>query len=164
MHKRAFLSLLFLATVCPALAAVPGQPKAFKLEIGGGWGSRFEVRMLDSQLYYTESTRRYGEPNFKVVRSATFKPTVKQWASFREVLEQLKAWNWQPEYEPPIAEADGTKWTLLIIYPDRKIMSQGENKYPGSTGENGGWDQKPTPTFQAFLNAVRSLVGDLPIW
>ena len=167
MHRRAFPALLLLSTVGSALAETPGQPKAFKLTMGGFFGPRFEVRLLDSKLYYSESQRRYGDRDFKTVRSATFRPTAKQWASLRQVLDRQDAWNWQAAYEPPIAEADGTKWTLQIIYTDRKVVSQGDNKYPGSTGTtggSGGWDHRPTPAFQSFLNVVRSLVGDLPIW
>src|SRR5690349_255616 len=114
MHKRAFVALILAATIGRVSAQVPSQPKAFKLTIGGFFGSRYEVRMLDSKLYYSESSRRYGDADFKVVRSATFAPTAKQWSSFRAVLDQSKTWDWEAAYEPPVAETDGTKWELLI--------------------------------------------------
>ena len=160
MPKRAILALLFAAAIQDVCAEVP-QPKAFKLTIGGFFGPSYEVKMLDSKLYYSKSVRDRG--TFKVVRSATFKPAAKQWASFRGVLDQLKAWDWEAAYEPPVGETDGTKWKLQIIYADRKIVSEGDSKYPGSDGGNGGYDLRPTPTFQTFLNSVKTLVGDLPV-
>jgi hypothetical protein len=163
MLRRAFLALVFAATIREVQAESPPAPKAFNLTVGGGFGPKYEVKMLDSKLYYSKSDRRYGDRDYKVVRSATFKPTAKQWADFHGVLDQLRAWDWQPTYEPPIGGTDGTLWKLQIIYPDRKIVSEGDNKYPGSDGANGGYDRKPTPTFQAFLDAVKSLVGGLPI-
>ncbi|MEW6689334.1 MAG: hypothetical protein AB1452_09635 [Pseudomonadota bacterium] len=79
----------------------------------------------------------------KAVETVTVKPSVAQWRAFRQSLDRLNVWQWQPRYHAPVL--DGTGWSLQIEYADRRLVANGHNSHPAS--------------FEAFLEAVNTLLG-----
>jgi hypothetical protein len=146
-------TLLFVLTASwlPG-AESPPTPKRFKASIGGFLGGSYVVEWRDGTLTYTESGRGQAAPKPVVIT-----PTAAQWREFRQALDDLKVWDWQPKY-PNDKVADGTKWSLDIAYPDRELKTEGANNYPDPAGKPNG---NPTPTehFKRYLAAVKKLTG-----
>jgi len=112
--------------------------------IGGAFGESYEITYDERQLRY------YSAKTFLVLQAkkpVIIKPTDKQWQTFFEDLERIKAWKWKRDYTNP-NEHDGTSWRAFISYETREprdLVSSGSNAYPKD--------------FDAFLAAIRKLIG-----
>ena len=87
-------------------------------------------------------------------------PTKKQWAEFRETLDELDVWNWLGEYSNEEA-ADGTQWDPDVEYAVRHVVSFGSNSYPGQQVKSKGMPE-PTKALLRHCAAVEKLLGGRP--
>jgi hypothetical protein len=79
-------------------------------------------------------------------------PTSKQWQRFWKRVDAIGVWNWKSRHENP-AVLDGTSWRVEIAHNGKYVSSSGNNDYP---------DGDTMIAFEAFLKAVRELIGDRP--
>ena len=128
-------------------------PKHFSAYVGGFLGPSFQAEVHDGILIYT----RFGPGHSKPVHT-TIKPTARQWREFRQTLDELKVWQWHPEYLPSGPVMDGTQWSLDIAYRDHALKVHGDNSYPDAAGKPNG-KPEPTKSFNRYLNAIEGLSG-----
>jgi len=126
------------------------EPLAFRASIGGFLGSSFSVEWQDDQLLY-EGWDHGVQTAWKRVR-----PTEARWRRFWDKCDELRVWDWLPEYRPEFFVTDGTSWELEIVSTRGKAHSGGSNAYPPS-GE-----EEESKEFRAFCRAVGTLVGGTP--
>jgi len=84
-------------------------------------------------------------------------PSVEQWRAFRQALDKLRVWKWQPDY-PNDGTADGTQWRVHIAYADKTVAAKGSNNFPGPDGMPHSAPYQ-TETFRAFIDAFKALLG-----
>ena len=123
-------------------------PTRLKFTIGGFNNQCHEVEWKRGNLWYRRAMSTYlWEPAVRVT------PAEEQWAAFWRELEIAGVWQWQADYPSDIL--DGTQWSLIVQYRERRIRCEGSNAYPGSPGP----DYSPNGDFAHFLKALRSLTG-----
>lgn len=126
-------------------AAPPG---AFEFYLGGSAGPSLYVRLVGGRLLYEwTSNGSYSG----VIMEAT--PTPEEWARFRETVDRLGVREWEPQYLSAHSCCDVTYWYLKIELDGQKIVVQGADAYPASTGPN------VSKEFREFFLAVKNLVG-----
>lgn len=72
-------------------------------------------------------------------------------------MDLLGVWNWRTRYNNKYI-CDGTQWEARIQYSGKKVNSGGSNRFPMEDGSPSE-DAEFTPTFIAFVEAVRELCG-----
>jgi hypothetical protein len=133
-------------------------PERLHVGIGGHFGPSYGVKLQNGSLTYNHSKPVQQFPPKWDSGSETIRPTENQWQAFRELLDQLDVWCWQPEYFEPIC--DGTNWSAEIVYSDKVVSSHGSNCFPGRDGRPVSIvDRRNGDTFQRFCSAVSLLVG-----
>ena len=120
------------------------RPVSLEVSIGGFGTSDYQVTMVNDVLEY-----RSWDCSREAIQE-TIVPTVARWKAFRRKLDKMDVWSWRKHYESELMILDGTQWDLELRYPDRVIRSSGSNAYPDN--------------FNAFLRAVRALIGGLEFW
>ena len=128
------------------------MPERFTAYIGGFLGASYGIELRAGTLTYTSSDR--GRQNTRHVR---VKPTAAEWREFRQTLDDLKVWQWRPDY-PRHGTVDGTQWSLDIAYADHAVKCRGDNSYPEANGTPNGKPES-TPTFDRYLAAITKLIG-----
>ncbi len=108
-------------------------------------GSSYSVEKTENSLLY----KCYGY-GYELKATEMIIPSLAQWESFMQTLDKIGVWNWQPEYSNP-GILDGTSWRVEIAWGNKKILSQGNNNYPG-----GEYDSNE---FQTFIRALSILIG-----
>jgi hypothetical protein len=117
--------------------------------IGGFDGLCHEVEFKQGKLRY-----RTGVGWAWSARKSTRTPTTKDWERFWAEVEQAGVWAWNSNYRTPNA-FDGTQWSLTLQHAGKKIVSAGNNGYPGAVGPQ----YPPTSSFAHFLRALQHLTG-----
>jgi hypothetical protein len=156
MSLRFAATLLQVTLLCAiSFGAEPATiPDKFGAVIGGFLGSTYAIELRDGALRYTKkgaTSVGYG------VTSATVSPTPQQWREFRKSIDELNLWQWKPSY-PNQGVADGTQWSLEIVYRDRALKTGGSNSYPDTQGRANG-EPRRTETFGRYLAAIEKLIG-----
>ena len=158
-------------------------PKSMKLRVGGYPEESFDVYIdANRQLIYESSGKEsegeweppfpmepemeaYMRANFasKEATKSVINPSPSDWEEFRDLLDELKVWNWQKSYEPLARTMDGTHWSVSIEYEDFQIESKGSNAYPNHLlpeiahgDDSGDWVK--------FREGVSKLVGGNAFW
>jgi hypothetical protein len=127
-------------------------PTRFQLAFGGYLGGSTSLELNDRTLVFT-----VRDGPFETVERVDIVPTDAQWTSFRQDVDALKLWRWQPEYSNHHV-LDGGFWSLELAYADRDISAHGSNNYPDGTGRpTNSPDQ--SPEFLRLLRAVHALTG-----
>jgi hypothetical protein len=141
----------------PAKHDISYLPSKFAVEIGGFGGPSYKVEIRDGKLHYKAETWR---PKSEVVEKV-ITPTKEQWRSFWQQVEKVQLWQWSPDYSNR-AIADGTQWRVKIEYNDKAISAFGSNGYPleGNVAKS-NQNSEPSLPFNQFLQAVRTLIGNL---
>ena len=80
-------------------------------------------------------------------------PTPEEWARFRETADRLGVREWEPQYLSAHSCCDVTYWYLRVELDRQKIVVQGADAYPASTGPN------VSKEFRELFLAVKNLVG-----
>jgi len=128
-------------------------PRKLAVYVGGFLGPSYCVELVSrNKVKYT----RHG-PQFGPGRAEVLEPTGRQWAAFRNALDEIGVWQWQKRYENP-GVCDGTQWTFEVAYGNRYLTASGDNNYPGPEGEPNNHPEM-TPQFRRLLSAVRALIG-----
>jgi hypothetical protein len=149
---RCVTLILLLACVVSSATEPPEIPKTFSTDIGGFMGSSYSVELHNGVLTYTSSGFGHSNP-----KRESFTPTTAQWREFRQALDDLKVWQWRSRY-PNNGTADGTQWSVKIIYTDRRLHAHGDNNYPDVGGKPSG-SPDPPKSFERYLAAVQQLLG-----
>lgn len=55
-------------------------------------------------------------------------PSSLNWREFLSALEEVKLWEWEPEYANNVS--DGSHWYVEIVAPGRQVNSSGTGAYP----------------------------------
>ena len=120
-------------------------------------GPSFSVELSESGLLYRHCEHGYEEWQTELIEVSD-----RRWKRFREKLDAIAIWEWQPEYANPGVQ-DGTHWHVIVAYDDVQIRSQGDNDYPGSASFFISADPANSTTndnsFKQWLAAVRRLIG-----
>ena len=114
------------------------RPRKLEISIGGYPDGYFNLIYRDKTLFYQAAG--WDKDLVEIEQ-----PTEEQWQAFLSELNRLKVWNWKDNYQPEFVTCDGTQWSLWITWGRRKVVSSGDNDYPKG--------------FQAFLKAIRALIG-----
>lgn len=127
-------------------------PKRFSACIGGFTGASYCIEFCNETLAYT-----VYEPGSQNANHILITPTSARWSEFRQMLDDIKVWQWHSEYRSE-GVLDGTQWSLDIAYADRALKTRGDNNYPNITGKPNG---KPNPSkpFNRYLAAIKKLTG-----
>jgi len=153
LHYLCFATLSFVLGPFAASAAEAAiTPARFNARIGGFLGVTYEVELRRDGVSYTKFAAGHRKPTLTVI-----KPTTAQWRDFRVALDELRIWQWRPEY-PNTSTRDGTQWALDIAYGDRALKTRGDNNYPTAAGKPNGKPQM-TQSFGRYLAAVEKLLG-----
>ena len=145
-----FIILRVAAISAPEPTLIPKQLNAY---IGGFDGLSYKVELRDGVLSYTVFTSLLSNPK----ATATMMPTATQWHEFRQILDDLKIWQWRDDY-PNKTVRDGTQWSLEITYADKALKTKGDNNYPDDVGKPNGKPER-TETFNRYLLGVKKLLG-----
>jgi hypothetical protein len=148
------LALLLLLIVVPGRSeAQDVVPRKLDIYFGTPVFGASRIVLHEHSLVVTQ--QRAGFPD-QIAPPVT--PTKEQWDAFREALDSLGAPRWQADYPNNRRVFDGTQWHVEIEYADHTLKARGDNNFPDAEGK-----PKPgahwTPTFQAFVNAVKRLLG-----
>jgi hypothetical protein len=123
---------------------IDSRPVSLEVSSGGYGGPNYQLTMANDVLEY-----RGWDCSSDPIQ-VTIVPTEARWRAFRRKLDKMDVWSWRERYESELLILDGTQWELELCYPDRVIRSYGSNAYPDN--------------FNAFLRAVRALIGGLEFW
>lgn len=123
-------------------------PKAFEFYIGGSVGPSLYVRLAEGRLFYERASA--GGYSGEVMEAS---PAPEEWAQFRETVDRLGVWEWEPEYLSAHSCCDVTYWHLRLDMDGRAIVVSGANAYPGSEGP------EVSGAFRGFRAAVERLIG-----
>jgi hypothetical protein len=118
-------------------------PSLLRLYIGGFLGPSYTVTWQGSGLLY--------EPD-----SLWLEPTDREWEQFWDRCDELRVWDWKPEYHASSPVMDGTSWEVHIVCRRGSVNSSGSNAYPPGGGMN------ETKKFRAFCEVVSALVEGNP--
>ncbi len=149
------MKLLSTGIILIAVLAVAGRsqtspaiPSKLVASIGGFLGASSRVELAeDGTLTYVHNSRSFTTaPGTEPVH---IRVPPERWLAFRRHLDSAKVWSWDRQYRNNNV-VDGTLWHLEVIYPDRKIVSEGANAYP------------PGKEFGEFQAAVQELIGGKP--
>jgi hypothetical protein len=116
-----------------------GAPRALDAFVGGAMGDSFHVTWNGSTLTYQHLGQFYAAGPISDVR-----PSRDEWVAFRRALDDINVWDWHESYAD-LSVMDGTGWSFIAGYADRRVESRGANAYP--------------PRFGEWLRAVSALVG-----
>jgi hypothetical protein len=152
LNKFCYTMLLALFAASVAAGDVSPVPNRFRASIGGFPGVSYLVELRNGNLTYTEFGSGHSNPKPVVIS-----PSATQWREFRQALDDLKVWGWQPKY-PNVKVDDGTQWSLDIACADHAIKTDGDNSYPDANGKPHG-KPRPTAAFNRYLDAVKKLTG-----
>jgi hypothetical protein len=125
-------------------------PTIFRASVGGFFGASYSVEWDGVHLCYERWDQ--GE-QFGWIKAS---PTPSRWARLWDKCDELKVWDWEPEYQADFLATDGTSWEIDIESTRGKVRSRGSNAFPPK-GE-----EEVTKEFRAFCRAVASLVGGTP--
>jgi hypothetical protein len=128
------------------------QPMQLSIGIGGFMGPSYSVELAEGRLRYQATGSGYAD-----LRTEWIEPAAAQWSAFRDGLDAIGIWKWQPEYPNP-GVCDGTQWQVEIVYADAMVRSHGDNNYPEADGTASG-DPDSTPAFGTLMEHVRLLLG-----
>lgn len=134
------------------MALANDAPEVFTASVGGTEGTSYSVELRDGIIFYSDHA---FDPK---ASQARIKVSAEDWREFRKSLDNLKVWDWRPDYPNPGNIKDGTQWAVTLQFADRKLVSKGDNNYPDASGKPVG---KPdcSESFNAFLAAVKKLIG-----
>lgn len=140
-----------MTTATSAHGTADNRPEMFEAYIGGFFGTSYAVALKGDTLIY--KTREAGGNE----QEQRFKPTAAQWRAFAKALASAGAQHWQSRYNNSDV-MDGTQWSLKLKFGELQVNSSGSNNYPDRLGKA---NDKPeyTPTFEAYLKAVKALLG-----
>jgi hypothetical protein len=127
-------------------------PQQFHTRIGGFMGHTYEIHLQDGCLQYETFGRGKKSDRARVC------PTIEQWNEFRRELDAIGVWRWRAQYSNPQV-ADGTQWSLEVVYPDRTVKTEGSNNYPGPAPDSDGVPSG-SKAFARYLKAVQRLLGE----
>jgi hypothetical protein len=149
------LLLQFLGSACVSpVAAGPGAvPTKFSMALNGFMGSADGVVLQNGVPIYTQ----YARNGTKQQKDIT--PSPEQWRQFRQALDTINVWRWQPRYLNPGGVADGLRWEIQLTFPDRALHVEGDNNYPDENGRATNVSQQ-SKSFQSLRAAVQALLGD----
>ena len=132
-------------------------PERLSISVGGHFGPSYSIELENGSLTYSHSKPVQQFPPEWDSKSETIRPTERQWQAFRERLDELNVWRWQPEYFEPVC--DGTGWSVEIVYSDTLIRSHGSNCFPGKDGARISIvDRTKGDTFDRFCRPVSALL------
>lgn len=66
---------------------------------------------------------------------------------------------WKPSYKPDFIVDDGTNWSIEIEHDGRRVISEGDNAYPGDHNP-AITSTEPGKRYARFLTALRTLIGN----
>ncbi len=122
LSKLSFVALLLFSAISSMFAAEQSVvPKTFSAYIGGNNGPTYLIELHDGTLTYTSGPR--GDPNHTKIT-----PTAAQWREFRQTLDELDIWRWNPAYPNKPVE-DGTQWQINLEYTDHALKAEGSNNF-----------------------------------
>jgi hypothetical protein len=133
------------------------RPCNLNFYIGGFLGTSHEVVLEDAILRYQRFERGY----VCTLDRHGVEPSEKQWCDFRKAIDKAGVWNWTFDYPNP-GVCDGTGWSLLVEYTDRKIKASGSNNFPRKDGSPNGCPSITTP-MKTLCKALSRLIGDVEI-
>lgn len=113
-------------------------PEKFKFNIGGFHEGHYVIEYDGENLIYEHG---YGQ-------KTVVNPSLTEWEIFWCKVDELDIWRWKQAYDN-LDILDGTQWNLKLKHNGRTKNSYGSNEYP--------------KTFDAFLKALRKLIGGLPV-
>jgi hypothetical protein len=145
--------MLQLITAACAAEGESAVPQKLDIHIGNSIFGAWHVVLRGRSLTCTQERAGRADQNALPVT-----PTDEQWRAFRNALDGLAVFQWQPDY-PNHGVMDGTQWRVDIAYPDRAVKAKGDNNFPDAHGKP-NLDPRWTSTFQAFVNALKKLLGE----
>jgi hypothetical protein len=151
-HLVRFLWLIGVLMLSQGAQAMGGRPEQLVIRIGGFMGPSYALEMQKEGVVTYSYTGRG-----KAKTSETIAVTSQQWEDFYQRLNHLGAHNWHESYMN-MQSRDGTQWLVEITYPELRVKAQGSNAYPLEDGSSND-APRVTPSFEAFLQAVRELTG-----
>lgn len=153
-HVLTILALQIIASMggLQRGAEPPAIPTKFLMTTSGLMGSGQSVLLQDGVLVYTEHTLN-GSAQRKTITA-----TPDRWRQFRQALDAINVWSWRADYPNP-SVADGLRWEIDVVYPDRKLHASGKNNYPDDNGRPAN-SAEQTKAFQRLREAVQALLGD----
>lgn len=135
-------------------------PIRFDLSIGGYFGTSYAIKLYPNGLWY--SCYRHSEASEPAASGAQTLaiPAPAMWRRFRAELDALNAWTWRRYYPNVVRVRDGYGFHFQIEYPDRQLVSSGDQCFPGAEGEPIPIvDRMPGDPFDHFCAAVSRLIG-----
>lgn len=135
-------------------------PIRFDLSIGGYFGTSYAIKLYPNGLWY--SCYRHSEASEPAASGAQTLaiPAPAMWRRFRAELDALNAWTWRRYYPNVVSVRDGYGFHFQIEYPDRQLVSSGDQCFPGAEGEPIPIvDRMPGDPFDHFCAAVSRLIG-----
>ena len=132
------------------------HPDELRVSLTSPSGISYNLDWKDGSLEY----RAYNE-HFDPTRMERIEPPLESWNELWQRLEAADIWNWQARYLSP-AEAEGVKWQITLRLGDRAIRSYGDNAFPGGVTAPEGLSA-PSPQFETFHQALKHVIGGLPL-
>jgi hypothetical protein len=143
----------FLTSSSNSLGAdSPNAPQKLVVKWGSDLFGWWKIELEGQNVVYTKHYANKLEDRFRN------KPQTDDWKAFREALDGLKVWQWQPAYPNAAGVVDGAQWSAEIVYPGSALKVTADNNYPDGTG-SGIPDLRSTDTFRAFVRALWKLMG-----
>jgi hypothetical protein len=142
---------------------LPGSylPRALNLYIGGAiLLNNYSVTSSGDTLVYTAEVPDRATNSAKKT-TKTIRPSASQWRQFWKEMDDIRVWQWRPEYDLP-GVADGTFWSIDMAFAGRRARSRGHNNYPDALRELDlatGLGYAKGGRFDRYLTAVRALIG-----
>lgn len=146
---RRVITLLASIAIMAATARADDKPDRLRISLGGFDGPSYELVLSNGVLWYKSGDYLY---QLETQTAEALQPTDEQWEHFRAALDQLDVWTWKASYVN-LNVLDGTQWRFTVAYPNKSLITEGSNGYPGSTND------QPAELFNGFLNAVEQLIG-----
>lgn len=132
------------------------HPDEFRVSLTTPSGVSYSLHWNDGALEY----RAYNE-HFDPTRMEKTEPSLEAWARLWQAFESADIWNWQARYLNP-AEAEGAQWQITLRLGDRAVRSYGDNAFPGGEAAPDGVST-PSPQFELLYQALKHLIGGLPL-
>jgi hypothetical protein len=131
-------------------------PKSFYISIWS-YSEGYALRRKWGALHYYRFAIMNGKD---LVETKKIVPSLQQWQTFWDKVNELEIWDWKPNYPNP-GFLGSEKWEIDINAGRRRIVSRGEGNYPKQNASLSNTEFGRSRAFLDLIVAVRNLIGGL---